>query len=208
MAEEVLELKYIPLSSAVLWDRNPKRHDIGALVESIWRYGFQDPPKFDGALKAFVYGNGRTLAVQAGKNDGRDLPSGIIQIVDSEDWAIPVLFGNDLASKSMAEAFAIDHNNLTLAGGDVDIYDYMKQYEDNVTDILRDLAEADELPVSIDGDDVDAILAGLNKPEEENVPSDWKEWIERIKKLARNLLESEEAPGDVKQWARGIVSDK
>jgi hypothetical protein len=33
-------------------------------------------------------------------------------------WAGPVVFGNDLASRAVAEAFAIDHNNLTLAGGD------------------------------------------------------------------------------------------
>ena len=207
MVEETLELKYIPLSSAVLWDRNPKKHDIGALVESIWKYGFQDPPKFDSALNAFVYGNGRTIAVQMGKNDGRDLPPGITKIVDSDDWAIPVLFGNDLDSKAKAEAFAIDHNNLTLAGGDVDIHDYMGQYEDGIGDILRDLAEADELPVSIDGDDVDVILAELNT-DEGDTPSAWKSWIERIKKLAYKLLEDEKTPDDVKQWAREIVRDK
>ena len=29
----LLKIEYIALGDAVLWERNPKRHDIGALVE-------------------------------------------------------------------------------------------------------------------------------------------------------------------------------
>ena len=43
MAEEKLEMKYIPLSQARRWDANPKLHDIGALIRSIELHGFGDP---------------------------------------------------------------------------------------------------------------------------------------------------------------------
>lgn len=166
----LLTIEYVPLEDAVLWDRNPKRHDIGALVESIWTYGYQDPSKFDAALGALVYGNGRVQAVQAGKKEGRHPPTGVALLPDGR-WAVPVVFGNDLASRAVAEAFAIDHNNLTLAGGDFTALDIARLWDaDAYVALLSEFAVADQMPLTVDGDDLDALLAqtagAVEAPEE------------------------------------------
>lgn len=48
--DNIIHIEYIPLGQARLWDENPKKHDLAALTDSIYRYGFQDPPKFDESL--------------------------------------------------------------------------------------------------------------------------------------------------------------
>jgi hypothetical protein len=63
---EVVTIKYLPLSVAaerlegLLWGKNAKRHDAGGLWQSIKRYGFIDPPKFDRSLNGGKGGIGVT----------------------------------------------------------------------------------------------------------------------------------------------------
>ncbi len=143
----------------MLWDANPKTHDIGSLCESIVRYGFVDPPKFDAQLGAFVYGNGRTIALRMMRDQGNEPPRGILHDDDGH-WYIPVKFGVDQASRDVARALAVDHNNLTL-GGEFPVWDVAKMWDESYPDLLRLLAEAEALPVSVDGDDLDALLAEI-----------------------------------------------
>ena len=83
-AHEKLELRYIPLSQARRWDENPKLHDLPALIVSIERYGFGDPPKFDARLDGLVYGNGRTEALEQMREQGKEPPRGIGSTEDGE----------------------------------------------------------------------------------------------------------------------------
>lgn len=116
----LLTLRYVPLSQVELWENNPKKHDLPALVEAFYEYGFQDPPKFDSALNegrgGIVYGNGRIEALRLAHQTRPAPPKGI-GLTDAGEWAVPVVFGNDLSSQAVAEAFAIDHNHLTVMGG-------------------------------------------------------------------------------------------
>jgi len=165
---ERITIEYIPLDKAVLWDENPKSHDIGSLCESIARYGFVDPPKFDAQLGALVYGNGRTIALQAIRDDpaaikrlresGLETPRGVL--CDAEgNWYVPVKFGIDQNSRDVAPALAVDHNNFTMLRGDFAVWDVAKMWNESYPELLRLLAEAETLPVSVDGDDLDALLA-------------------------------------------------
>lgn len=167
MTTERLELRYVPLDTLRRWDRNAKRHDLGALAESIARHGFRDPPAFDAALNGgeggIVEGNGRGDALSAMQAQGRPAPRGVL--VDGGAWLVPVLFGLDAASQHAAEAYGVDHNNLTLTGGDYTAEDLARLWDTaGYADLLTDLARANVLPVSVDGDDLDALLASLAGP--------------------------------------------
>ena len=170
-----ITLRYVPLAELQLWDRNAKRHDIGALVASIERHGFQDPPKYSAALNVgaggIVEGNGRGEALAMMKGSGEKPPRGVV--ARGDNWLVPVLFGNDFDSQRRAEAYAVDHNNSVMLGGDFTAFDMAGLWdEEGYKALLADLAQAEELPVSVTGEDLDALLAGLgaDEPPEETPP--------------------------------------
>lgn len=160
MSDERLTLEYIPLSQARRWDENPKRHDLEALVRSIETHGFGDPPKFDSTLGALVYGNGRTEALERMQEDGNEPPRGI-GVTENGEWAVPVVFGVDAESREAAVAFAVDHNNLTLMGGGLDVEDLLQIWdEESLQQVLGEIPDAGDLLASLGTDDVDALLRG------------------------------------------------
>lgn len=168
--EDRLELRYIPLSQAKLWDQNPKKHDIPGLMSSFRKHGFADPPKFDSALEAFSYGNGRTEALARMRDGGEPPPRGVYQAEDG-GWAIPVLFGVDAKSRAAAAAFAIDHNNLSATGSDLDV---LKLWEpEPFAEVLRGLPDPESLLVSLGGPTLEEALKGLaDAAKEREAPGD------------------------------------
>lgn len=161
---EKLQLKYIPLDQVVLWDDNPKKHDIGALIASIEKYGYVDPAKFDPNLNngkgGLVYGNGRSQCVQMLRDDPEKeiVPRGVCTDSDG-NWYLPVLFGVDAESEAVARALAIDHNNLTMAGGDFDLWEMAKMWEQqDYAALLESLQTQDAVPITMDRDDIAAFL--------------------------------------------------
>jgi hypothetical protein len=162
--DDRLDLRYVPLAQVRKWDRNPKPHDIGLLIRSFRRYGYKDPLKFEPTLNdgegGIVEGNGRTEALERLKADGEEPPRGIP--ANGKDWLAPVLFGVDAKSQAEAEAYAVDHNALTLLGGDFGPEWMGQLYEEGtLKSVLTDLGGLDELPLSIDGDDLDSLLSGV-----------------------------------------------
>jgi hypothetical protein len=134
----------------ILWEANAKKHDIDGIYESIEAYGFIDPPKWEAALNngkgGIVFGNGRTKALVAGlieaKRQGLEPPRGIPVAKASGDWCIPVKFGVDQESEAQAIALGIDHNNLTMMGGDFSMLDIAGIWDTNgYADLLREAAE-------------------------------------------------------------------
>ena len=147
----------------LLWRDNPKLHDVGTLVSSIKKYGFKPPPQYDATLDAIVDGNGRTEALWWMERNDDALPDGLAVHEPTSMWAMPVLIGNDAKSTALAEAYAIDCNNLTMLGGDFTAWDVSRMWDNTYKDRLKILADLDELPVSVDGDEMDALLTDVAK---------------------------------------------
>lgn len=158
-----------------VWRDNPKRHDIGGIISSIERYGFQELPKFDaqlpnvgGTLGAFKAGNGRVEALAAMERDDRyGWPRGIARD-ETGAWCLPVLLGTDAPSEALAAAYGIDANSLTLSGGDV--ADFSSLYDGRYVSLIVELAQMDSLPLTVTGDDVD-VLARMSPVLPAQLPS-------------------------------------
>jgi DNA modification methylase len=176
MTDDLLSLKYIPISQAELFDSNAKLHNLDQIIQSIARYGFKSACKWESTLNdgrgGIVAGNGRVEALRVMEERGDDLPIGIAQD-ETGEWCVPVLFGVEAESEAIARAYALDDNNLTLLGGDFAVADLMKLYDQELLlSELEELSQYDEVPVSIGEADLDELLNQLasakgDKPEPE-----------------------------------------
>lgn len=162
MSGDRLELRYVPLRTLMRWDRNAKVHDLPTLAASIGRHGFRDPPAYDAALNGgdggIVEGNGRSDALSLLRANGDAPPRGIV--AGGDDWLVPVLFGLDAPSQAAAEAYAVDHNNTTMAG--LMPSEAARLWEpEGYAALLESLAADGALPVSVDDGALEALLAEL-----------------------------------------------
>jgi len=153
----VLEIKYVSLSWCVQWDKNPKSHDLGKIVESIKIHGFRDAPIWDDTLGALVAGNGRFSALGWMFRQDPDNPPEGIDLREGE-WYVPVQFGINSPTKIMAEAFAIDHNNMVMAGGDMSAVDMARVWSPEYVNVLAHIAGKGGKMLTVDGDDIDTLL--------------------------------------------------
>ncbi len=144
----LLRIEYVTLDQVKLWDKNPKKHDLKGIIESIYRYGFQDPPKFDEALGGLVYGNGRTEALIVARDQKREPPRGVMLNKKTGAWCVPVMFGNDLASANAASAFAIDYNNLTMAGSHTPEEMARMWSAEGYQSLMQSLKSVNEMPIT------------------------------------------------------------
>lgn len=124
-----LRIQYVLVDEVARWDRNPKRHDLDGLKAAFRKYGFRDAPIFDGTLDALAAGNGRATALQEMQDAGEDVPEGVAIAKDTGKWAMPVQLGLDAETVKLAEAFAIDHNNLTVGGSGLTPLDVASMWE-------------------------------------------------------------------------------
>lgn len=158
-----LEIQYLLLSELVnkFLDGNAKKHDIGKIVDSIQRYGFRDPLAIDATLNkgngAVVEGNGRLEALLRLQEQGAKPPR-FVAVVEG-DWAIPCIVGGDSKTESEGKAYSIDHNLVGMFGGEFTALDMSKLFDEQpYLEMLEGLAKAGDLPVSVDGDDLDLLL--------------------------------------------------
>lgn len=162
-----LELKYVNIDEVVLWGRNPKLHDIGAISDSIKRYGFRDPSAYDATLGGLVEGNGRAETLKTMLRQGEKPPKGILTDQDG-NWYMPILFGLDAESQIMAEQYAVDHNNLTLSGGDFTISDFASFWDkDRYLDLLNSFVIEDVDTAALDKSDIGVLINMLSRGDEE-----------------------------------------
>ena len=119
-----------------------------------------------------------TEALERMHAEGDQPPRGIL-VTDEGEWAVPVIFGVDAESEAAAVAFAIDHNNLTLLGGDLNFGDLLQIWDESgLQAVLDSTPDATELLTSLDRADIDALLTG---PDFEPVPADDQSRLDRKK---------------------------
>jgi len=191
---EVLETRYVPLAivarylPSILWEKNPKKGDIGAITQLIQMHGFADKPRWHRSLNdgkgGIQYGNTSTKAIVQLlvelKRRGEKPPKGIPLTTESGEWngikwkkgelCIPIEFGMDEEeSTSKATIFGLEHNAAVLSGADFGPLDITNRLYEPVElgRLLADLnpSEIEKTPI-LNGDALDSLLASLKHKEE------------------------------------------
>lgn len=157
-----LEIKYVNLDDLLPFDKNAKRHDIGALIQSFVKHGFKQAMKWEPRLNkgkgGIVAGNGRLEALRMMKHDGQHPPRGVV--ARNGHWLVPVALGVSAETEKQAMAYAIDDNNLTMLGGDFDHLEIAKMWDEGYVKLLQE-ADQDFL-VSMEREDINALLNAGN----------------------------------------------
>lgn len=161
-------IRYYDLATLKRWNRNYRQGDVGAIIQSIARFGF------NGALRVWrddvvIAGNHALMALLQMKASAYQTPRGIVE--HDGKWLIPCVDVSHL-SEIEAEAYAIADNR-TQERGDND--------NEQLAALLSSIAAEDEkllLATGYDGDDVDALLAGLT--DIYGGPDEFKEYDEEI----------------------------
>ena len=150
---DYLESGLLPLTKISRLPRNPKDHHVQVIVESYGRFGFVDRMIVNRETGHLLSGHGRVKALLQLKATGHDAPDGIE--VNDDEWLVPVDYIS--VCESEEEALAIALNRTVELGG----WDDAK-----LAEVLADLVATPEglAGVGYDGDDLDALLAGLANP--------------------------------------------
>ena len=170
VGEARLRIIYVRLSQVMKWEKNPKRHDLEGIRDSIVEHGFRDAPIYDATLAGIAGGNGRIEALiemeRIEKDNNSDsIPPGILEHADDQEWLVPIQVGIDADSVEAAESFAVDHNNLTLGGSGLSALEISFLWDDSYPDLIRELQEKRRMPISISDDDLEAIAFAQRPPE-------------------------------------------
>lgn len=162
--ETTLKVQYVGLSTLKPAPRNPKDHDLGAIILSLQRFGFVTPGVINETTGQIVVGHGRAEALTEMKRTGAVPPARIRERRDGE-WMIPFVRGIEFASDEEAEAFVVTDNKLSEIGG----WDWGL-----LPTVLSELRDVDLLDVTgFDSEDVDTMLRNLAPPPEfPSVPDD------------------------------------
>jgi len=134
-----LGIEYVSLRDLAAWPRNPKRHDVPNLRESMRRFGFVNPIIYDLDSGMIVAGHGRIETLTAMRAANEDAPDRVIAEDEDgtplSDWRVPVVQVH-LGNLAEAEAFALADNRLVEVGG----------YDDAaLLTLLSEMVAADQL---------------------------------------------------------------
>jgi hypothetical protein len=126
---------------------NPKDHDLGAIMESMRRFGFVAPLVVNTTTGNLVVGHGRAKALQQLVEEGEQPPNRIT-VDKAKRWKVPVV-NVEFASDEEARAYLVADNRLTELGG----WNY-----DELAQVLTGLGD-NLVGTGYDGEDLDDVLA-------------------------------------------------
>ena len=109
-------MEYVPLDSIAGNPRNPKRHSLRDIRDSMSRFGYTEPCILDERTQMLLSGHGRVETLLAERELGHTAPEGVM--VDGDGtWLVPVVRGVSTKDDSEAAAYLIAANQLTIKGG-------------------------------------------------------------------------------------------
>ena len=143
----------VPLERFQALPRNPKEHDIGAILLSLQRFGFIEPVVVNEITGHLLSGHGRVMALRVMKADGHKPPDGIT--TSDGSWLVPTDFVPVPEDQEEAAAVALNRT-VELGGWD----------ESMLAQVLGDLASGE---IGLDGtgydtQELDGLLRLLNPP--------------------------------------------
>ena len=189
------KIKYFRIDELYGAELNPKEHDIGVIIQSIRRFGFNAPLIKNEEDNKLVAGHGRLEALIKMYKGKYMPPKGILSDEDNM-WLVPVVTGLSFENQEEALAYLIADNKLTEAGGwdQEKLVDMLKKIESNLDGVgfdLDDLAIMDDILNGNNppGNDEDNTDRGLGEPQikyrlvfdNERHQSDWFKFLEWIK---------------------------
>jgi DNA modification methylase len=160
MATDERRIEYIPLAELLtrLHPRNPKNHDLGAIIQSYKHHGYVANGVLDSRTGLFLAGHGRVEALSMMQKQKMEAPRGIRN--GGADWLVPVQTGYESESDEAALAYLAADNKLTELGG----WD-----EPALAELLQEIHNSGEISLEasgFDADDLDQILNDLGMMDE------------------------------------------
>ena len=114
-AADELRIEYVPLDEIHRDPNNPKDHDLGALAESLERFGFVAPMGMNEETGQLLWGHGRLDRLEQARIAGEDPPARI-KVRKDGMWLAPVVRGVSL-DQNDGQAYVVADNRQVELGG-------------------------------------------------------------------------------------------
>lgn len=158
-------IELMGLSKILPAKKNVKAHDVGAINDSLSRFGYVEAIALDERTERLIAGHGRVDTLKAMRKDKQKPPPGV-EVAGDGEWLIPVQRGWASADDDEAIAYLIASNRTPELGG-------WDQAALNPMLIRLAKAGADALKgTGFDRDDVDRILTEARKNKGQTDPDD------------------------------------
>tara|TARA_Y100000996_G_scaffold220188_1_gene173210 strand:- start:386 stop:1048 length:663 start_codon:yes stop_codon:yes gene_type:complete len=155
MSKNETILKKIRLSDIQTADKNPKDHDVGAIYQSMKRFGFVAFPLINSTTDKLLAGHGRLKTLHMIKSEGEFVPANI-DVDEDGEWLVPCLYSATIEDEAEAQAYLLADNRLVEIGGynNIDLLDSLQE-------VIRETGSLDG--TGWDLDSIEDIIADMDR---------------------------------------------
>ena len=208
-----MSIKYMRLDEILGADENPKDHDIGTIIESIKRTGFNSQLIMNSSTKKLVAGHGRLEALIKMYKAEYSVPRNILKDEDGM-WMVPVLSGVKFSTEEEALAYLLADNKLTEIGGwdDTKLANILADLSDDLSGVGFDEADIESLFNDLQQDfEVDDTDRGLGNArikyrlvfDNTTHQTAWFKFLEHL----NNTSDIESFSGRLAEYCKGYVNE-